>query len=65
MIAIIDNELEMVTDDAAFTLMDSDGNTYSFQLTEAQLLQTEGHTQGSVPEDVPAGDLNGGKGKSA
>ena len=49
MIAITADELEIVTDDGTVRTMDSDGNTYSFQLTEAERLQDAAHNPWNNP----------------
>ena len=44
----------IVTDEDTIWSVDSDGNTWSYQLTEAERLQDSAHSTGFIPDDLPA-----------
>ena len=49
-----DETYRTVTDEDTLWSLDSDGNTYYYQLTEAEGLQDSAHSSGSIPDDLPA-----------
>ena len=51
---------EIVTDDGMVWTVDSDGNTYSYQLTEAERLQDAAHSPGAGHDELPYGDKGDG-----
>ncbi len=60
-----DETFEIVTDADTIWSVDNEGNTYSYQLTEAERLQDSAHSAGFIPDDLPAdlaGDPDGDKG---
>ena len=49
-----DSTSQIVTDEDTLWLVDSDGNTWSYRLTEAERLQDSAHSTGSIPDDLMA-----------
>ena len=49
-----DSTSQIVTDEDTLWLVDSDGNTYSYRLTEAERLQDSAHSSGFIPDDLMA-----------
>ena len=55
-----DDTFEIVTDADTIWSVDHEGNTYSYQLTEAERLQDSAHSEGSGHDEAPYGDKDGG-----
>ena len=59
-----DDGFEIITDDDTIWFVDSDGNIYSYQLTETEMLRDAASNPGFLPDGLPAADIDPDKGGS-